>query len=146
MKNLSFILAICFLSNCTVHHTLSTKNPDTTYSQYGKLSKRQFSKVFKLDVYLHGLQYSFNDSPEIRKILSEDKSGGSFIDFVDPQDAVNVAKIIVERIKLDSASNIRQAPSDLRGKAVFATLIEFYNSKELDSITKRLYKKKYKNQ
>ncbi|WP_299285919.1 hypothetical protein [uncultured Mucilaginibacter sp.] len=145
MKNLAFILVICFLSDCSTHHALSVKNPDTTDSQFNKLTERQFSETFKMDVYLIGLQYSFNNSPEIRKVLQEDKSGGSFIDFVDPQDAVNVAKIIVERIKLDSASNIRQAPSDLRGKAVFATCLEFYNSKELDSITKKLYKKKYKN-
>lgn len=132
------------LLGCSVQNRHSAKQVnDGNSSNEQPIGKADFLKLFKMDVFLHSLQYSFNDSPEIRKILNEDKSGGNFVEFIDPKDDIAVAKMLTAKIKADSANNVRQAPSDLRGKTVFQSCIEFYNSKQLDSIAKVMYKTKY---
>jgi len=139
------LMLALFLYACGAANKIKKSvDKDDVYVANPRLEKKYFFPMFKMDVFLHSVQLGFNDSPEIRKVLQEDKSGGALGEAViDPEDALSVARMITARIKRDSALNLREAPSDLRGKAVFQFCLDFYNSKELDSITNHLYKTKY---
>lgn len=115
---------------------------DDIYVSDKRVEKKEFFPMFKKAVFISSLQYSFNNSPEIRKLLIEDRSGDAAGELLDLEDVYRVAKIVAARIKQDSVKSIGHA-GDLEGKTVFKTCLEFYNSRELDSIARKLYKTKY---
>lgn len=143
MKIIGFFLMLLIFTSCSSTRLKNSLAENDMYVSDKRVEKKYFFPMFKMDVFLGSLQYSFNDSPEIRKLLARDKSNGGAGEYLDPEDVNKVAKMVAARIERDSAENVNQAPQDLRGKTVFKTCLEFYYSKQLDSIAKRLYKDKY---
>ncbi|PJJ84625.1 hypothetical protein CLV57_1639 [Mucilaginibacter auburnensis] len=113
------------------------------YVDDNRIEKKYFFPMFKMAVFLQSIQFAYNDSPEIRKLLSEDKSATSAAEVFDWVDIKSTADIIVAKIKRDSALNIERLPEDVAGKKVFKNCLDFYNSKQLNDIAKKLYKEKY---
>lgn len=142
-KNILLLLIVLLVSCDSTKKIKKGLSENDIYVSDKRVERKYFFPMFKMDVFLASLQYSFNDSPEIRKLLAQDKSNGGSGESLDPEDVIKVAKMIAARIERDSADNVTHAPGDLRGKTVFKTCIEFYYSKELDSIAQQLYKTKY---
>jgi hypothetical protein len=144
MKNISFFLLPIILIGCSSIKNNSNKTAkNDVYVSDRYMKKEEFFPMFKMSVFLHSLKYSFNNSPEIKKILTEDKSNISSSEYLNIEDVDAVAKMIVEKIKQDSVKSIGYAAEGSEGKTVFAICVEFYYSKKLDSIARKLYKTKY---
>ena len=143
MKNFRLLLlALVFVSCSTTKTARKTVSKNDIYVS-DKLEKKQFMYMYKMSVFVQSIQYSFNDSPEIRKLLADDKSAVNGIDFFDLEDIYSVARKVALMVRQDSAIYVAEALGDLKGKRAFKVCVEYYNSKELDSIARKLYNTKY---
>lgn len=143
MKKLCLLAVLILIIGCNSTRKLKNSlSKDDVYISDKRIEKKEFYAIYKNAVFISSLQYSFNNSPEIRKLLMDDKSGNIAGELLDLEDVYRVAKIVSQRIKQDSVKSIGHN-GDLAGKTVFKTCLEFYNSKELDSIANQLYKTKY---
>ena len=140
----AILVVILSLFSCNTNkHFQRTLSKNDIYVSNRRVERKQFMYVFKMNVFVQSIQYSFNDSPEIRKLLIEDKSAVNAIDFLDLEDINSVARKVAAMVKQDSALYVAEAPGDLKGKRAFKICLEYYNGKELDSIARKLYKNKY---
>jgi hypothetical protein len=143
MKNSIILLLAILLVSCNSARKIKRNlKKDDIYVSDRRVIKKEFFPMFKRAVFVTSVQYSFNSSPEIMKLLLEDKGGDAASELLDLEDVYSVAKMLTARIKKDSVNSIGHA-SDLEGKTVFKTCLEFYTSRELDSIARKLYKTKY---
>nr|WP_294790345.1 hypothetical protein [uncultured Mucilaginibacter sp.] len=144
MKIFILVAATLLFFSChTVKKAKKNVSENDIYVSDKRMERKQFFYVYKMNVFVQSIQYSFNDSPEIRKLLAEDKSAVNAIDFLDLEDINSVARKVAAMVKQDSVLYVAEAPGDLKGKRAFKICLEYYNSKELDSIARKLYKTKY---
>ena len=104
-------------------------------------AKNVYKETFKQTYYLACLKYGFNNSPEINKLLKEDKSGfgelilGEQYFYID-----SLARMAAERMKDDSVRTAGKRAEGADGKRVFSTTLHDYNSKWLNTLAKKAWR------
>ncbi|PJJ84626.1 hypothetical protein [Mucilaginibacter auburnensis] len=143
MKKLTLLMLCTTLLSCSSTQKIKKGLTENDIYVDRNFEKKEFLSMFKTSVFVKSMQYAFNNSPEIKKLLREDMSVATFGESIDFDDVNAAATIIVAKIKRDSALNIERLPEDVAGKKVFKNCLDFYNSKQLNDIAKKLYKEKY---
>jgi hypothetical protein len=107
-----------------------------------KQMKESYIYDFKMTFYKRVLLHGFNQSQEIKTVISTDRSGyGEPI--LLPTDILLIDSLSIvanQKMIQDSAKSIGKMAEGAQGKRVFDYLLTAYHSKWLDSIAKSRYK------
>ncbi|NUY81802.1 hypothetical protein HUK80_12920 [Flavobacterium sp. MAH-1] len=112
-----------------------------------KSDKTIFLQEFKLKYFEKCIKHGFNDSPEIQKILEQDKSGysepvlGELYDVIDSL----AKKRITNSKNARAALKTQKAEGSSRQDKIIEVCLCDYEGKWLDSIAKNEYRKFSKN-
>jgi hypothetical protein len=116
------------------------------HSTHEAVSRKQMKEAyvysFKMTFYKRVLLYGFNQSQEIKTVISKDRSGyGEPI--LLPSDILLIDSLSIvanQQMTQDSTKSIGKIAEGAQGKRVFDYVLTAYHSKWLDSIAKSRYK------
>lgn len=127
-------VSICAIISIVTAGCFAQKRPQS--------EKEIYIEEFKFRYYEGCLKYGFNNSAEINKLLSEDKSGFSELILGEGYLVIDsLARVAGIKIQTDSANSIGKRAEGAQGKRVFSTCLSSYESKWLDSLARNAYKK-----
>lgn len=134
MEKIKYILALFIISSCSVSKELKEERKSWNFNNWENEYK---NRAFCLCV-LKGYE-----DKKIESLFSEkDRSFYNPLGIAIFDKSLNpIIDDEVEKIRYDSINSINQYPEDLKGiyqkRQVFNHCIKFYNSKELDSLSKK---------